>query len=289
MWALKHLVLNAPKEIKIEALEELGTGWLVQALNGRPPSGMSTSNAAGEQVDILNVVPEMDVDSEEDPKDDDGEILYDQGTPYQSSAVRSTLTSDVSWLEALRVLEQSLSMRVVNEDMQIQEQAMDFVRNFINGDDAAAMVDHINAVIGLERIFEILRDKFTSGTHATDGHAHDLSPRIVYAAVHILNHISAASSRHKQLLISQKPLLKAWLPHLSGHDRDTRVSCVWTVINLTWVDDLRDRDDARQRARELRSIGIEEKIRALATDPDLDVRERVKTAIRQMDELLSHR
>jgi hypothetical protein len=55
---------------------------------------------------------------------------------------------------------------------------------------------------------------------------------------------------------------------------------------LTWVDSAADREDAKARARTLASFGIDEKIRALAEDVDADTRERVKTAVRQIDELL---
>ena len=111
MWALKHLVLSASKETKIEALDELGTGWLVQAASGEqraeslPSSsvGMSTPNAVGERVDLLNApeVADREVDMSDDDlanndeDDDDGELLYDRGgTPYHSSGLRSTLKPD---------------------------------------------------------------------------------------------------------------------------------------------------------------------------------------------------
>ena len=61
--------------------------------------------------------------------------------------------------------------------------------------------------------------------------------------------------------------------------------CVWGVNSLTWIEDERDRNDARSRVQELRITGIEAAVRGLANDGDLDVRERVKTAVRQIDAL----
>ena len=70
LWALKHLVLSSSRNIKIQCLEELGIGWLASAIQGEQQDGsflpttggvsigsaggLSTPNAAGEQVDLLN-------------------------------------------------------------------------------------------------------------------------------------------------------------------------------------------------------------------------------------------
>jgi hypothetical protein len=39
------------------------------------------------------------------------------------------------------------------------------------------------------------------------------------------------------------------------------------------------------RTQELRAVGIEAAVRGLAQDPDLDTKERVRTAVRQMESL----
>ena len=46
-----------------------------------------------------------------------------------------------------------------------------------------------------------------------------------------------------------------------------------------------DRQGAMQRTRTLRDIGIDEIVRSLRDDPDIDVRERVRVAVRQLDSL----
>lgn len=315
LWALKHIVLNAPKSMKIEALDELGPGWLVQAISGEQRSdnsggasiAMGTANAAGEQVDLLNAPnsPDMDVDVSDEEEavddDDDGDELYDQGTTYHASGLRSTLRINSPTMIRMRMLrenEQNPQVQAQQEDCDIREQALDFIRNLINGpEESAAMIDHLNAAIGLQRIFELVHAKLEAPvttpkpsalrtTPQVTARSLEHGPRIILSAIHIINHISAASSRHKQLLIAQRSLLKAWLPHFSSLERQIRVISVWTVINLTWVEDQSDREDARRRAQELRAVGIEDKVRQLANDGELDVRERTKTAIRQLDELL---
>ncbi|KAF1353538.1 armadillo-type protein [Delphinella strobiligena] len=318
LWGLKHLVLNAPQPIKHTCLGELGSGWLIQAINGdqfeahNPSLGMSTSNAQGEQVDLLNAEsPEMDVDlvEDRDSDDDDGEVSIDQnGMQYQSSGIRSTL-KPASYKARLRIFrEQEFDpiLQAKQDDIEIQEQALDFIRNLINGDDNVQMIDHLNNTIGGHRIFDMLYNKLKPAVApAVSMHGLGLNQRqtslqsstatptwqpttLVRAALGVLIHLAAGSSRHRQQLVAQKQLLTVWLPHFSHPDRQVRVSSVWGVINLTWPETAGDREDARRRARELRDVGIEDRVRGLVNDADLDVRERVKTAIRQIDELLEN-
>ncbi|KAH0363721.1 ARM repeat-containing protein, partial [Aureobasidium melanogenum] len=318
LWALKHLVLNSPKDLKIECLEQLGTGWLVQAVNGTSELGTSVAlgsiNAAGEQVDLLNAssTPVVDMDWTEqedddaDDDDEDGEVLMDHnGTRYQSSGLRSTLdtTNYKTHLRLLRKNEHDPGVQAKHDDMLVQEQALDFIRNLINGDDNVAMIEHLNSVLGADRLFEMLHNKLRPVVFRPNSPLHShrdtvypsesqqsntvwQPPELINAALGVIIHVAGGSSKHRQQLIAQTPLLTAWLPHFSHADRRIRVASVWAIINLTWVDSAADREDAKARARTLASFGIDEKIRALAEDVDADTRERVKTAVRQIDELL---
>ncbi|KAI4742472.1 ARM repeat-containing protein [Aureobasidium sp. EXF-12298] len=316
LWALKHLVLNSPKEMKVECLEQLGTGWLIQAVNGTPLPGHSmtlgSSNAAGEQVDLLNSSDMMGMewaeqdgeDAEDD--DEDGEVLMDHnGTRYQSSGLRSTLdtTNHKAHLRLLRKNELDPAVQAKHDDMLVQEQALDFIRNLINGDDNVAMIEHLNSVLGADRLFEMLHNKLRPilyrpnspldaqrdtvySPQSQQSNTVWQPPELINAALGVIIHVAGGSSKHRQQLIAQTPLLTAWLPHFSHADRRIRVASVWAIINLTWVDSAADREDAKARARTLASFGIDEKVRALAEDGDADTRERVKTAVRQIDELL---
>ncbi|KAG9671759.1 ARM repeat-containing protein, partial [Aureobasidium melanogenum] len=299
LWALKHLVLNSPKDLKIECLEQLGTGWLVQAVNGSSELGTSvalgSTNAAGEQVDLLNAssTPGVDMDWTEqedddaDEDDEDGEVLMDHN----------------AHLRLLRKNEHDPGVQAKHDDMLVQEQALDFIRNLINGDDNIAMIEHLNSVLGADRLFEMLHNKlrpvlfrpnsplqsYRDTVHSSESQQSNTvwqPPELINAALGVIIHVAGGSSKHRQQLIAQTPLLTAWLPHFSHADRRIRVASVWAIINLTWVDSAADREDAKARARTLASFGIDEKIRALAEDVDADTRERVKTAVRQIDELL---
>ncbi|KAH9821471.1 Armadillo/beta-catenin-like repeat protein, partial [Teratosphaeria destructans] len=326
LWALKHLVLQNKREVKVNTFEELSAGWIVSAIQGdqeKAPhaangGGVSITNAAGEQVDLLNPAStSMDVD-EDDPidedeegadyhegeeQDDDGEVMYDESadTHYQSSQLRSTLhpTSGTSafnskrYLSSVRELEQNPALQAKRDDIAVQEQALDFVRNLLNGDeDNSYMLDHMLQAIGRTKFFEMLTARlqplpYSARLSASSPARQVYQPiEIISSTIHILVHIANATPRHKQMLIAQKPLLTAWLPHFTHIDRRVRSLSVWCVSNLTWIEDDGDKKEARQRALELRSLGIEAEVRKLAQDVDLDVKERVKTAVRQFEQLL---
>lgn len=312
LWALKHMMHSCPKEVKLHTLEELGTGWLVGIIQGEQresgllPSGggvsvgLSTPNAAGEQVDILNP-SSMDVDDpgmlhEEamDEDDEDGEVMYDEAssTHYQSSQLRSTLAQSAPpfnskrYLSSIREMEQNDEYTSRRDEAGIQVQALDFLRNFVSGEDCATLADHLMHSIGANTIYRLLTDKLKPVSTATPGGKQVYSPtELVLSTIHVIIHLANASSTHRQMLIAQKSLLQALLPHFNHLDHRVRVMSVWAVNSLTWIEEDGDRRDARQRSMELKMLGIEQAVRALANDPNLDVRERVRTACRQFDTL----
>ncbi|KAK0252951.1 hypothetical protein B0A54_14395 [Friedmanniomyces endolithicus] len=305
----------------------------ISAPGGGVSVGLSAPNAAGERVDLLNPQSSgMDVDVDEaDPlaEDDDehygndeacandeegdGEVMFDisSSTHYQASQLRSTLHShnhppasptathvpvfnSRRYLSSVRAIEQTPALRAQQAEVAVQEQALDFIRNLLNGEDCSSMFDHLLQLIGGARIFDVLTEKLvpvgidpaTGSGSATSSTRPIYGPSaLIVSTVNILTHIANALPRHKQLLIAQKPLLKAWLPHFSHPDRKVRVACVWAVNSLTWIDDDSDRRDARQRAQELRACGIEGAVRRLLGDEDLDVRERARTGARQFEQL----
>lgn len=310
LWALKHLVYGCPKEIKLQTLDELGTGWLVDIIQGEqrdaPPAapgggvsvGLSTPNAAGEQVDLLNPSsmdvdePGMTVEDTMDDEDEDGEVLYDEAssTQYRASHLRSTLNppapafNSKKYLSSIREMEQNDEYASRKDEMNTQVQALDFLRNLMNGDDCSALSDHIMHTIGSAKVYELLTAKLSPLPRSVTGGRPVYNPtELVLSTIHVVIHLANASPRHRQMLIAQKPLLQAMIPHFNHLDHRVRVMSVWAVNSLTWVEEDGDRRDARQRAMELKSLGIEQAVRGLQNDPNLDVRERVKTALRQFD------
>ncbi|KAL8822306.1 MAG: hypothetical protein Q9191_006957 [Dirinaria sp. TL-2023a] len=298
LWALKHLVLNSPKPLKISCLDELGPGWLKQIIcNGtedlrdsQPPSSMHTPNAAGMQVDLLNAVDASSTSLPSADEDSEGDVRMSDTEPSRTS--RPTPTSRLSG---------SLSLSSTADDLAIQTQGLEFIRNLICGPDAREMIDYLFNELGQDKFFEILAAKLRTRVHnaytrrsATGSISKTFPPvrpnqasiDIITSVTYILVHIAAGSPRHRQQLIAQSELLKLIVPLFAHQSREVRVCCAWLVINLTWVDDQGDQGNCRTRARELAKLGVMERLKALEGDVELDVRERGRTAVHQMGMLL---
>ncbi|OJD31548.1 armadillo repeat protein [Diplodia corticola] len=365
LWALKHLVLQADNEIKIQCLEELGTGWLINTVSGEarqvqmpakghlqhsrpatPSLSMGTPNAAGEQVDLLNAVdePSMDIDNDTGASGDEDDVMADSiGLLRNRSAnSNSTAAKNRAKLRAIKDAETNPIIRAQKEDLRTQEQALDFIRNLIMTDAGSSpgdMIDHVLQTFGRDRFFEILTAKlrprsagttpFSSSQHssayqqhtsessspnppgatttapapgttrsasgggggggstsAPSDLAHLAPPEILLATAFIVVHVANGKPSHRQLVIAQAGLMRELLPLFAHPDRRIRVACVWLVNNLTWIEDASDHGAARQRALELRGLGVEERVRLCLSDAELDVRERAKTAVEQVGKLI---
>lgn len=192
MWALKHLVLQADNEIKIQCLEELGTGWLINTVNGEtrqvhmpgkghlqnsrpatPSIGMGTPNAAGEQVDLLNAVeePGMDIDNDSAGSGDEDDVMADSiGLLRNRSANSNSIAAkNKAKLRAIKDAETNPVVRAQKEDLRIQEQALDFIRNLIMTDAGSSpgdMIDHVLQTFSRDRFFEILTAKLRPRSNA---------------------------------------------------------------------------------------------------------------------------
>jgi hypothetical protein len=64
-----------------------------------------------------------------------------------------------------------------------------------------------------------------------------------------------------------------------------RVAAVWCAMNLSWADTA-NLAAAGVRVAKLRELGFDRKLAHMVEDPDLDVRDRVKTALEMMDRIV---
>jgi hypothetical protein len=327
MCALKNLVHDRSKEKKIAVLEEVGVVWLMATIEGdqRDPAGvassaganvaMSTANAAGEQVDLLNPST-MDVDEayrdesmaggyddqvadEEDDQSvvnrEDGEVLYDEAssTHYQDSQMRSTLQTTPRAFNPRRHLssilyhEQNREYALKRNEADMQIQALDLIRNLINGDDAAALIDQMTQQVGSARLMELLIAKLmpvseAKGWPGTTATVPVYNPTaLILSTIHVCIHLANLGAHHRSLIMNHPALFRALLPHLRHSEATVRSACLWVIANVTWSESESDRLDARARVNTLRSMGFEAAIKSLTDDPSLNVRERVKTALDQ--------
>jgi len=309
--------------MKIQCLDELGVGWLVQVLNGEPSKpAMGTPNAAGEQVDLLNAMdePHMDVDEDVSEEEEDEDTMADSipsmGRLQRPGSRYTSATNIRDRLQQIRNDEQDTRLNGERDDIRIQEQALDFIRNFISEEQSTGeMIDHLLKSFGHSRFFELLDAKIrpknssssASSSQTSQSQASPAGPtywsnpaqrtsfspvsqqqqqhnwsnypasELVLATVYVLVHIANGRPHHRSLLISQTTLMQHVLPLLSHSRREIRAMCAWFLQNLLWQEDSSDEGPTRERAQMLRNQGFEEGAKRLAADMDQDVKERART------------
>lgn len=166
LWALKHLCLGIPVSMKIQCLDELGVGFLMQTLSGEPSKPtMGTANAAGEQVDLLNAVDEPHMDVDDEPSSDEEEDTMTDSIPsmrrHQRPGSRYTSATNIrDRLLQIRNDELDPRFKLEREDQAIQMQSLDFIRNFCSEEkQSGEMIDHLLKTYGHSRFFEMLDSK----------------------------------------------------------------------------------------------------------------------------------
>jgi hypothetical protein len=299
--------------MKIQCLDELGVGWLVQVLNGEPSKPtMSAPNAAGEQVDILNALdePHMDVDDELSDEEDDEDTMAESipsMARLQRPGSRYTSATNIrDRLQQIRDDEHDSRLNAERDDIRLQEQALDLIRNFILEEQSTGeMIDHLLKSFGHSRFFDLLDAKLrpksssssssqaglpaptywpntTSRTSFSSTPQHQPNwatyppPELILATTFVLIHLANGRPAHRSLLISQTSLMQHLLPILQHSKTHIRVNACWCLHNLMWLDNSGDEAATRERAYLLRNLGFEEATRGLLTDTDNDVKERAK-------------
>lgn len=296
MWALKHLVYNASNDIRMKIFEMLGPAWIKSVLSmdttetskkqvdeetgGTSSIAMGSANAVGEQIDLLN--PRTDDGSEDMRMTDSLGSLKngsDSARPSSDRRRQLVLNGDLDTSKQARL-----------DDIAVQEQTLDFIRNLVCAPGAPDMVDYLFEKLGREELLRLLTERLRPRSYLTsnrkDTEKLPIPAEIIVSVTYVIIHLAASVPRHRQYLASQKELLRAIVPLFKHTNRTVRVNCAWTVINLTYEDDPNDHTGCRQRAHELKNLGFLEKLGTLSDDPDLDVRERTKTALSLMGSLL---
>ena len=314
LWALKHLVHELPNELRRSCLEFLGAGWLKQIICNDPEISprssslsMGTPNAAGERVDLLNTDDQTFLSHgsqglDDDDDDDDEEVLMaDDIVGLNQSELQGSISFSGNDAQA-QEHEVDRALRNGRDSVLVQAQALDLIRNLIFGSGAADMVDFLFRELGQQTLFDIftniLRDRpaeslldrsqrRTGAAASRVGALRHVPPQsdVVIAVIKILVHLAGAGlPRHRQLLLAQTELMQL-VVKLSQHpDPEVRSAYAWLGINLTWLDDSSDKLNVRGRVDELRKLGMVERLDVLTNDPNLDVKERARTAMNQINE-----
>ncbi|KAH8820459.1 armadillo-type protein [Xylogone sp. PMI_703] len=296
LWALKHFVHAVGNDMKRMCLEELGQGWLVQLISDDTEGN---SDKAVDEGTIESMDVDMDMDRVEDSsRSTNAEFSGHPGLSRSSSIQSKSIQQAESRLAALREAELNPARKARKDDIAVQEQGLDFIRNLIGGagqggtSGPAEMIDFLFNTLGQDRVFQILTNKLRPkpvnpfgrrGTVGTETRILPPQSEIITAVGYILVHMAASEPRHRQLIIAQTELLTLLVPQFNHPNIEVRLALCWLVTNLTWMDDASDGPACAARAHELRKLGFLTKLEILEQeDPELNVRERAKSALWQM-------
>ena len=283
LWALKQLVLNASKKLKLEVVDELGCSWIKLLIKTDPidiPEGEVIGLVERDYPPITTYRrPTASVDHPHDIV-----MGEDSESDAESEQATNPTAEEASSEQAGFDMKHS-----IEDDTEIQAQLLDLLRNLFCGENASEMVRYILDEMGQDDFLQIMLDRLRPRTLAgpTRKENHTTPPpnAIVGKALFVLVHIAACDPRWRNIIASQYALLKQILTFCSHADREIRSTCCWIAINLTYEDDANDRAGCRHRAIELQKVGFVAHLRKMENDSDLDVRERAKTALHLMTNL----
>ncbi|KAG6010981.1 hypothetical protein E4U21_000008 [Claviceps maximensis] len=307
LWALKHFVDAVGPDLKKACLSRLEPDWLVHLISDDSPE--ASFSAFGHRAKEDTADDDLDEDMDMQASSDEPlRWLYGYNGQIQQldTSGSSRLRQIEDRLASVQDAEVNPSRKARNDDLAIQEQGLDFIRNFIGRPEpglssevpceTTEMIDHLFGAIGQDKLFEILSSKLRtrvlhpfSRRDRANGNieARLLHPpaKIVVAVIFILVHMAASIPRHRQLVIAQSELLKLLAVQASSRDRGVRSALCHLIINLTWQDDENEAQACSQRAHELKRLGFHAKMDHLKLqDRDLDVRERAKAAAWQIEQ-----
>ncbi|ODA80936.1 hypothetical protein RJ55_03896 [Drechmeria coniospora] len=304
LWALKHFVDAVGPDLKKASLEQLEPGWLAQLICD------DTQDPALHSARFKETTGDDDLDEDMGVQASAETFRWQfgsNGSMRELDASRSTrMRQAEDRLSAIREAELNPVRRARSDDIAIQEQGLDFIRNLIGRPETGTlsetpsetteMIDHLFRELGQDRLFEMLASKLRSrmlhpfsrrtSTSGRDQRVLHPQAKIIVAVLYILVHMAASIPRHRQLVIAQTDLLKLLAQQASSKDREVRIALCHLVINLTWRDDDGEGQQCTARAHELKRLGFHSKMETLThQDRDLDVRERAKTAAFQMEQM----
>ncbi|OAQ27260.1 ARM repeat-containing protein [Linnemannia elongata AG-77] len=147
----------------------------------------------------------------------------------------------------------------------VQEQALNLVRNLAHKREHD--IEQVFRGLGNGQLLSIIEEKLSWD-----------DPRLLEHALYVLVNIATGNEYHKQSILKRQGILRSVLRSMNHESAAIRVASIWVIINLTWQDD-KVSHSVHECVTLLRSMGVEDRLLALNADHDLDVRDRVKTAL----------
>ncbi|KAK9761756.1 hypothetical protein K7432_013109 [Basidiobolus ranarum] len=151
-----------------------------------------------------------------------------------------------------------------DSEIGIQEQALNLLRNLAC--DHETNIDEVFEGIGESRLISLFEEKLGSNNE-------DIILQTLYTIVNV----ATGNERHKMAITNSDIILRSISEYMTHSKASIRVATVWCIINLTWTEERHG--GYAERIRKLQNLGFESKLSALIDDIDLDVRDRVKTAL----------
>lgn len=284
IWALKHLVYNSSNDLKFNIIQELKPAWIKHLMATDPEDitpgtivGMGITHGFGE--DVI-------------PRHEDGSV----DTVMAENPGLKTWNRHTAERRAQAVSDDDYSKHTVKDDILIQAQILELVRNLICGDGADEVVEYIFKEFNQKEFFAILAQRLRPraanrpvnniGSNRELSRTNSPPTEIINSVLAIVIHIAAALPRYRSLVSGQTEIMQLVLGMFSHASREVRRNAIWITINLMYHDDSQDKLECRRRAQELKKLGFVEKVIGLKDDVDVDVKERTKTALTLFADLL---
>ncbi|ORY06467.1 ARM repeat-containing protein [Basidiobolus meristosporus CBS 931.73] len=176
-----------------------------------------------------------------------------------------------------------LQMLLNDSESGIQEQALNLLRNLAC--DHETSINQVFEGIGESNLISLFEEKLRSDNE-------DIILQTLYTIVNV----ATGNERHKMAIVNSDTILHfiseymvisilEWIAYIPSklssiqtHSKASiRVATIWCIINLTWTEERHG--GYTERIRKLQNLGFESMLSALIDDIDLDVRDRVKTAL----------
>eukprot|EP00736_Rhodelphis_marinus_P004546 Rmarinus@m.1556 len=151
-------------------------------------------------------------------------------------------------------------------ELRIQEQSLNVLRNLAYGKEED--ISRLFAEFG-ERLLQVLNQVLDEGNND-----------IALQALYVVCNISTGNEEHKQLVMNSGVLDRV-IRYLSHGNSHLRVAATWCIINLSWKEEKSAVGECEARIRKLRDLGVADQLVQMREDADIDVRDRVKTALEQ--------
>ncbi|CAG8494011.1 15221_t:CDS:10 [Acaulospora morrowiae] len=162
----------------------------------------------------------------------------------------------------------TLEKLIEDQEIDIQEKALNLLRNLASRPND---IEDVFKELGENQLMDIIESKLSCWNE-----------EIIKQILYLINNVATGSDNHKKAIMSRPNILSQIKNYMSHKNPDIRVIAVWCLINLAWTE---DKHNSPGRVRELRQLGFEEMVKSMTNDEDLDVREKVKTALSQFSQV----